>query len=56
MVKGKQYAVFIDYCDAAQEVFDSLEEAEKEYKELKESIDGIDIFLCEVIKRTNRKV
>lgn len=54
MVKDKQYAVFVDYCDAAQEVYDSLEEAEKEYNELKNNVGTLNVFLCEVIKRTNR--
>lgn len=50
----KQYAVFVDYCDAAQQVYDTLAEAEEEYNELEKITGTLDVYLCEVIKRTNR--
>lgn len=48
----KKWAVFIDYCDAGQEVFKSYEDALAYYEEL--CIDlgnsSINVYLCEVLK------
>jgi len=51
----KKYAVFIDYCDACQDVFDSYERAKEWYDKLVESSNGISVYLCEVILETESK-
>lgn len=51
----KKYAVFIDYCDANQDVFDSYERAKEWYDKLVESSGGISVYLCEVILETESK-
>jgi hypothetical protein len=52
-----KYAVFSDYCDAAQEIFDSYEEAKAEFEQRKNdrSTNGVDAYLCKVIEEYHAK-
>ncbi|MCQ5303143.1 hypothetical protein [Bacillus licheniformis] len=43
-------AVFSDYCDAGQAIYDSYEDALADYAEriMNESRNGVDVYICEV--------
>ncbi|MCY8754818.1 hypothetical protein [Bacillus haynesii] len=46
-----KYAVFSDYCDAGQAIYDNYEDALADYAEriMNESRNGVDACICEVI-------
>ena len=50
-MKNKKYAVFVDYVDASQAVFDSFEEAEEWFNKLKRTKGSSDIkvYMAEAI-------
>ncbi|MGG1103268.1 hypothetical protein ABES74_04240 [Bacillus subtilis] len=52
-----KFAVFSDYCDAGQSVFDTYEEALADYNERinDDSWNGVDAYLCVVIDEYKAK-
>ncbi|MCY1629413.1 hypothetical protein LG208_05835 [Bacillus paralicheniformis] len=46
-----KYAVFSDYCDAGQAIYDNYEDALADYAEriMNEARNGVDAYICEVI-------
>ncbi|MBU8739719.1 hypothetical protein MOB72_08425 [Bacillus licheniformis] len=46
-----KYAVFSDYCDAGQTIYDNYEDALVDFEErtTNESYNGVDAYICEVI-------
>ncbi|MDR9794586.1 hypothetical protein GBG21_17000 [Aeribacillus pallidus] len=52
-----KHAVFSDYCDAGQEIFDTYEEAKAEFERRKndENENGVDVYLCKVIEEYHAK-
>ncbi|MGL3988425.1 hypothetical protein ACSHMG_19170 [Bacillus [licheniformis] CMCC 63516] len=52
-----KYAVFSDYCDAGQAIYDNYEDALDDYAEriMNESRNGVDAYICEVIDEYKAK-
>jgi hypothetical protein len=48
-----KFAVFIDYGpDNCLGLFGNRDEAEKEYEKLSNDVEGIDVYLCRIIKKS----
>ncbi|MFP7377699.1 hypothetical protein [Bacillus paralicheniformis] len=54
---GLKYAVFSDYCDAGQSIYDNYENALADFEErsTNESYNGVDAYICEVIDEYKAK-
>ncbi|MBS4162077.1 hypothetical protein GWP49_34030, partial [Klebsiella pneumoniae] len=52
-----KYAVFSDYCDAGQSIYDNYENALADFEErsTNESYNGVDAYICEVIDEYKAK-
>lgn len=52
-----KYAVFSDYCDAGQSIYDNEDDARVDYEDRikRESTNGVDAYLCVVLEEYKAK-